>query len=57
MGEKCGQCETESDFVYLHSKCHTNIPTWAKYYKNNRLVIECAECKEKIVEFIVVEIK
>ena len=57
MGDKCKQCEGESDPLYLHSKCHTKVPTWAKYYNNNRLVIECAECGEKIVEFIVIEIK
>ena len=43
----CGvpACEEE---VVLHSKCHTDKPTWAYYYNGNVRIV-CSECDEEII--------
>lgn len=37
--------------AYIHSRCHLKSPTWAVVLPDNRLRIECAECKKEIVIF------
>ena len=42
----CTHCDTE---VFLHSKCHTNVPTWVRHTKGtNYLEVICAECRRSI---------
>ena len=38
-----------SNIMYLHSKCHINIPTWTYVdFEKNHAVIECAECGQEV---------
>jgi hypothetical protein len=54
LEQGCDQCKERGDphiheELYIHSKCHTDSPTWARYVGGGRLEIECAECHELIV--------
>ena len=48
----CPECGDESNVLYLHSRCHDDVPTWTKLeYENGlavRAVVEYAEC-EKVI--------
>ena len=46
----CGH-ESEGGWMYAHSNCHVESPTWVRI-KGNSLVIECAECKEVVATFL-----
>jgi hypothetical protein len=48
--DKCKLCDEEEDWLYLHSACHIESPTWARV-KGNVLEIVCAECEKLIVQF------
>jgi len=51
--EECGNDEK----LYLHSKCHIDVPTWAILdQKKSELEIICAECGELIVKFKVLQV-
>lgn len=49
----CSGCEGNADVLYLHSKCHVDVPTWTKLeYENGvavRAVVECAECEKVLI--------
>lgn len=48
----CETCGEVHDKIYLHSACHTAIPTWAIYNQFEKtLEIVCAECEKQIVKF------
>jgi len=53
---KCACCDAEG-VLYLHSKCHMNVPTWAALHPDGLLTIMCAECEKIIVQFDVKERK
>jgi hypothetical protein len=40
------------DPLYMHSKCHPEAPTWARYF-DGVLTIECSVCRKVIAEFAV----
>ena len=47
----CDACGKKHErVVYLHSKCHTTKPTWAKI-DGGTLIIECSECRDEIARF------
>jgi len=48
----CEECGSDGS-LYLHSRCHTTVPTWA-VLSGDILTIECALCKKVIVRFRVV---
>lgn len=48
----CEACGAEGAVV-LHSKCHTESPTWAVLY-GDTLTIECAKCGKMVTRFKVV---
>lgn len=48
--ETCKLCDASSSVVYLHSICHPEAPTWAKW-NSDALIIECAECKKEVTRF------
>lgn len=33
--------------LWLHSRCHTDVPTWATY-EDGQLEITCAECAKPV---------
>lgn len=51
VSEHCG---TTSEEVFLHSECHPEMPTWAKYH-DGKVTIICCECEQEIASFIVAE--
>jgi hypothetical protein len=57
MDEKCEHCGEASEGLYLHSRCHMEVPTWAVYYPDKKIVeIRCAECDQIVTKFGVLEI-
>lgn len=53
---KCSKCECDDEcddeFLFIHSKCHPDAPTWAIINKlNNKIAIVCSECESFIVLF------
>jgi hypothetical protein len=53
----CGECGREHSgdgWLYLHSKCHIDAPTWARLDQHRGLVeIFCAVCNQIIVRFTI----
>ena len=51
----CSGCGDSGDTLYLHSKCHEDVPTWTKLEFEGgvpvRAVVECAEC-DKVVAIL-----
>jgi hypothetical protein len=42
--------EPEDDGArYLHSRCHINVPTWARIMPDGFIEIICAKCRRKII--------
>lgn len=39
----------KDDFKFLHSKCHTESPTWMKIYKDGKIELICASCEKIII--------
>lgn len=42
--------------LYLHSRCHPDLPTWAVYNKaTGVLTVECASCKATVARLRIAE--
>ena len=49
---KCEFCESESDEIYCHSRCHPDQPAWAIFNQTTAILkLECSVCKKEIVKF------
>jgi len=48
------QCNAghEAKGVWIHSSCHTTVPTWVRY-EDGVLIIRCATCNKVISEVAV----
>jgi hypothetical protein len=43
-------CGHETDELYLHSRCHTNAPTWVRMSEQEGYaVVECSVCDKEII--------
>jgi len=51
VSEHCGTGHPE---VFLHSECHPEVTTWAKYH-DGKVTIICSKCEEEIVSFVVAD--
>jgi hypothetical protein len=49
--EECG----DHGSLYLHSRCHPDVPTWS-VLTGNVLTIQCAECENVIVRLKVSDV-
>jgi uncharacterized CHY-type Zn-finger protein len=57
MSEECSTCGEENEKLYMHSRCHTDIPTWAILDKEkSELEIICAKCEKTITKFKVLRV-
>jgi hypothetical protein len=57
MSEECSICGEGSEKLYMHSRCHTEEPTWAVLdEKKSELEIICAKCGKPITKFKVLRI-
>lgn len=45
----CEVCGDDSS-MYIHSRCHGDVPTWAAL-SGDTLTIECAECGKVVTRF------
>jgi hypothetical protein len=56
MGEK-SCCGEESEKLYMHSRCHIDVPTWAVLdEKKSELEIICSKCGKSITKFKVLRV-
>jgi hypothetical protein len=46
---RCGGCGDDGS-LYLHSRCHPGVPTWA-VLSGDVLTVECAQCEKVVVRF------
>ena len=45
-------CQCDGRTLYIHSRCHPQAPTWARYtHGTAALVVECTKCGEAVAEF------
>lgn len=44
----CGE-DHKPDYVFMHSKCHIDSPTWLKMHKTGHAELICAECERVII--------
>ena len=51
--ETCGH-ESPDGWMYLHSKCHDNEPTWVRV-KGRTLEVICGECDKQVTTFLLAE--
>ncbi len=49
----CGHI-TKDSWMYAHSQCHVDSPTWVRI-KGNTLVIECSDCRKVVATFLLQE--
>jgi phage FluMu protein Com len=52
VSHECENCGADGS-VYLHSKCHPKVPTWA-VLSGDVLTIECAACQKVLARFRVI---
>lgn len=49
MKHTCSECEKDctNEWLYLHSKCHPDYPTWTRV-RDDVLEVICVECHKLI---------
>ncbi len=53
----CSECDSKSNIVYMHGRCHIGSPTWTYIdLEQNVAVVECADCNEEIIRLKLAEI-
>lgn len=54
IGNKCAECGDTPEWLYLHSRCHINYPTWVRV-RGDVLEVICVECEELVGRFTIKE--
>lgn len=50
LGCSSSDCKHDAhEGLYLHSSCHTSVPTWTRYL-DGILYITCAECSRMVAK-------
>lgn len=47
----CDCCGETTEEMFLHSKCHTGVPTWVSMTRDGILIVRCAECGKEVTRF------
>lgn len=50
MTRKCAECGGDHEYLYLHSRCHPDAPTWIGVSEHD-IVVQCCICNKEVARF------